>query len=137
MHNFELNNGCGVVNYQTQHRAMVDKPAKVTQMVSIVEPSWMQTINVTNGSKQVQSQHRRGLKVQPHPGNIVGGNTHKIRGIERIVTCVVAGFSSVFTAAQCQTLPLWFRLRSRWRREAVRLLTKPRRTQARGQSQSQ
>ena len=30
MRNFELNIGCGVVNYQTHHRAMVDKPAKVT-----------------------------------------------------------------------------------------------------------
>ena len=87
MHNFELNNGCGFVNYQTQHRAMVDKPAKAAQMYSIMAPSWIQRINVTNGSKQVhQSQHHRGLKVQPHLGNIVGGNTHKIRGIKQIIT---------------------------------------------------
>ena len=37
---------------------------------------------------------------------------------------VVAGFISLFIECPCQSLPLWFRLPSRWRREAVRLLTK-------------
>ena len=42
----------------------------------------------------------------------------------------------LITAAHFESLPLWFRLLSRWRREAVRLLTKPRKTQARRQSHS-
>ena len=44
---------------------------------------------------------------------------------------------SLFTATHFQSLPLCFRLLSRWRREAVRLLTTPRNTQARRQGQSQ
>ena len=40
-------------------------------------------------------------------------------------------FLCLVTAAYFQSLPLWFCLLSRWRREAVRLLTKPRNTQAR------
>ena len=44
---------------------------------------------------------------------------------------------SLFSTVHYQLLPLWFCLLCRLRREAVRLLMKPRNTQARHQSQSQ
>ena len=56
---------------------------------------------------------------------------------DRLSRFVVAGFLSLFIAAHFQSLPLWFRLLSRWRKEAVRLLSKPRNTQARHQCQNQ
>ena len=46
--------GCFNVNHQTQHRAMVDQPAKLAQMISIMENSGIETVSVTNGSKQVR-----------------------------------------------------------------------------------
>ena len=61
--------------------------AKVTQMISIMERSWIGTISVANRSKQVhQSQHNHGFKGQPNLVRIVGGSIHKIRGIKQIIT---------------------------------------------------
>ena len=56
-------------------------------MVSIMEPSWIETISVTNCSGQMhQTQHNRGLRYQTNLGSIVGGSAHKICGIKQIVT---------------------------------------------------
>ena len=50
VHTFESNKDCGLKNYRTRNRAMVDQPAKVSQMIWIMEPSWIQTISVTKCS---------------------------------------------------------------------------------------
>ena len=48
-----------------------------------MEPSWIETIRVTNWSRQVhQTQRKCGLKCQTNLGKVVGGKTHKIRGIK-------------------------------------------------------
>ena len=40
---------------------MVDQPAEVTQMISIVDPSWIDTISVNNCSRQTrQTRHNSG-----------------------------------------------------------------------------
>ena len=89
-------------------------------------------------SKQVrQSQHSRGLQGQTHLGRIAGGSIHKIRGITQIITLRGGSVLESFYRSHFQPLPPWFRLVGRWRTEAVRLLTKPRNTQARRQCRSQ
>ena len=62
--------------------------AKVTQMISIMERSWIGTISVANRSKQVHQsqQHSHGFKGQTNLVRIVGGSIHKIRGIKQIIT---------------------------------------------------
>ena len=86
---------------------------------------------MTNRSKQVHQSHNHGLKGQTNFDRIVDGSPHKIRGITQI--CMFRGgrVQGLISAAHFESLPLWFRLPSRWRREAVHLLTKPRNTQAR------
>ena len=67
------------MNCLTEHRAnFVHQPTKVTQLISIIESSWIET--TTNGSKDVhQSQLHRGLRVRPILAKIVVGNTDIIR----------------------------------------------------------
>ena len=62
--------------------------------------------------------------------SLMGARTKFVES-HRLSCFVVAGFQGLITAAHFESLPLWFRLPSRWRREAVHLLTKPRNTQAR------
>ena len=79
---------CGFVNYQTQHQAnFVHQPAKVTQMISNMDPSRIESISVTYRSKQVhQLQHNHGLKDQANFGRIIVRSTDKIRGIKQIIS---------------------------------------------------
>ena len=135
-HNFELNKYCGFVKNQTQHRAnLLHQPVNVTQMF---QHFGIDTMSVTNCSRQVhQTQHNRGLKCQTNPGKIVGGNTHKIRGLKQMMTLRGGRIPESFHRSPFQPSSLWFRLLSRWRREAVRLRTNPRSTPAPRQSQSQ
>ena len=66
---------------------MVDQPPKVIRMISIMEPSWIETISMTSYSKQFhQSQSHRGLSGQINLGSITGGSIHKVRGIKQIIT---------------------------------------------------
>ena len=134
VHNVEQNKDCVFVNYQTQHRVnLTHQPAKVTNMISMTEHGW-----ISVSSKQVrQSQHSRGLKGQTHLGRIAVGSIHKIRGITQIITLRGGSVPESFYRSHFQPLPPWFRLVGRWRTETVRLLTKPRNTQARRQCQSQ
>ena len=74
--------------------------AKVTQIISILEPPWIETISVTNGSKQVHLAE-----------SLVGALTRFV-GLNRL-SRFVAGFLSLFTAARFLSLPLWVRLLSR------------------------
>ena len=76
-------------------------------------------------------------KAKPIWSESLAGAFTKFVGSNRLSHLVVARFLTLFTAANFQSLPLWFRPRSRWWREAIRLLAKPRTFQARYQSQSQ
>ena len=60
-------------------------------------------------------------------------STHKIHGIKQIITLRGGICPELSTADHFQSLPHWFRLLTRWRREAVMLLTKSRNTHARHQ----
>ena len=63
------------------------QPTKVTQRIWYMEPSQIEAISVTYGSKQShQSQHNHGLKGQTSLGRIIGRSTDKIRGIKQIIT---------------------------------------------------
>ena len=73
MHKFGSNKDSGFKNYRTQNRAMADQTAKVTLMISILEPSWIETISVDICSRQVhQSQHNHGLESQTDLGKVIG-----------------------------------------------------------------
>ena len=65
---------------------MVDQPAEVTQMISIVMPSWIDTISVNNFVRQIrQARHNGGFKEHMKFGKLVGGNTHtQIVGSNRL-----------------------------------------------------
>ena len=76
-------------------------------------------------------------KAKPALAESLVGALTKFVGSNRLSRFVVAGFSSLFTTAHFLSLPLCFRLLSRWRREAIYLLTKLRNTQACRQSQIQ
>ena len=80
VHNFEQDIDCGFANHQTQHWVnLMHHPAKVTQMISMMEQGW---VSVTICSRQIhQTRHNRGLKWPTSVGKIVGGNPHQIRGI--------------------------------------------------------
>ena len=136
--NFEPNTDCGFANCQTQHRAsLMHQPAKVTQTISVMEPSWIETITVTNCSKQVhQSQHRRGLKDQTKWAETLVGAFTTFVGSNRLSRVVVAGVMSLTTAATCPSSQPWFFRFIRWRKEAIHLPRNLRISQARRQSQS-
>ena len=68
--------------------------------------------------------------------SLVGAFT-KLVGSKRLSRFMVAGFMSVIIAATSPSSKLWSYLFIRWRKEADHLLTKPRSSQARRQSQSQ
>ena len=73
-------------NSLTQHRAsLMHQLANVTQMILMMNPSWIEKINVTNCSKQShQSQHHRGFNGHTNPCRITSGSIHKVRGIRQI-----------------------------------------------------
>ena len=98
-----------------------------------MEHFWIDPISVTNRSTHIhQSQHNRGLKGQTDLGNIVGGeHSQNFVGANKLITIRGGRVPEVFfTVAHFQSLPLWFCLLCRWRREATRFLMKPRITQA-------
>ena len=60
VHKFESNKDVGFNNHRSQIRAMVDRPAKLTQTTSIMEPSWDRH-NVPNCPEQINpAQHNQG-----------------------------------------------------------------------------
>ena len=73
------NRDCGFKNYQTPNRAMVDQPVNVTQMKSIVEPAWIETIGVSVSTPS--SSQRPNHSWQNHCRSI-----HKSHGINPIIT---------------------------------------------------
>ena len=74
-------------NYRTQLQAsFVHPPAELIQMISIMEPSLIETISVTTCSKRAhQSKNHPGLQGQSNLGRIVGVSTHTTRGTEQII----------------------------------------------------
>ena len=53
------------------------QPAKVTQMISVMEHFWIDAVSVANCARQVhQTQHNRGLEGQTILARIVGENSH-------------------------------------------------------------
>ena len=79
VHSFESNTDCGFKEDQTQNRTMVDQPAKVTPMISIVELHQREQTNPSDSTPSC-------LKCQTNVGKHVGGNTCKILGIKQIFT---------------------------------------------------
>ena len=70
VHHFEPNTDRGFVFYQTHRVNFVHQPAKVAQMISMMEHG---RIRMTECSRQVhQIEHNRSPKCQTHLGEIVG-----------------------------------------------------------------
>ena len=118
------------------------QPAKVTQMIPIMEPSWIETISMDRNDQRDQLFEIGSSVLTPscpndrtNLGRIAGGSIHKIRGIKQILTLRGALFMTLFIAAHLLS-QLRFFCSPDGRKEAIRVLTKPRSLQARRQSQS-
>ena len=126
------------VKYQTQHRAnLMHQPAKVTQMISIMDHFFDRHDQRDHLSQTSSSDSTQLWSQRPILATSLVGTFTTFVGSNRLSRFVVVGYLSLFTAVHFQSLPLWFSLLSRRRKEAVRSLTKLRNTQARRQSESQ
>ena len=91
---------------RTQHRVNhVHQPATLTRILSIMEPSWVETISAINCSKQVLlSRHNRCLKGQTNLGRITGVSYHKNRGVKQIIMVRGGGFLQTFHHSPCSVV---------------------------------
>ena len=71
-------------------------------------------------NEQVQIVPDQFIRLNKIVVSIVGGSTHRVRGITHIITLRGGSVLESFTTAPFQSLPLLCRLPSSWRREAVR-----------------